>query len=178
MPNRSHVEPGGGGSDREHRAPNGRCAVSNSAAVIPYVAAKRAAEECALQPGRDVVVTNPAFLVGPDDPEPSVMGRFAFDIGRDGYRSSLPAVSTWSTSATWRWLTFWPQNTGELDVAISLAVGRSFPEIFDMLARVAGYRPRWSPRVSSGWMQALAMLTETRAFGLAVSPIRRWDTFV
>jgi dihydroflavonol-4-reductase len=42
---------------------------------LPYCEAKRASEEVALASGRDVVVTNPAYLLGPDDDEPSVMGR-------------------------------------------------------------------------------------------------------
>jgi dihydroflavonol-4-reductase len=45
---------------------------------IDYVHAKRAAEEIALDAaagGHDVVVVNPAYLVGPDDHEPSVMGK-------------------------------------------------------------------------------------------------------
>jgi dihydroflavonol-4-reductase len=46
---------------------------------VAYVAAKRAAEELALDAaahGRDVVVTNPGYLLGPEDLERSVMGRF------------------------------------------------------------------------------------------------------
>ena len=46
---------------------------------VPYVCAKRAAEELALQAaagGTDVVVVNPGYLVGPEDHEPSAMGRF------------------------------------------------------------------------------------------------------
>src|SRR5262245_25769173 len=43
--------------------------------AIDYVHAKRAAEEVALASGRDVVVANPGYLLGPDDLEGSVMGR-------------------------------------------------------------------------------------------------------
>lgn len=46
---------------------------------VDYVHAKRSAEEIALagaKSGRDVVVVNPAYLVGPEDYERSVMGRF------------------------------------------------------------------------------------------------------
>jgi dihydroflavonol-4-reductase len=52
---------------------------------IDYVHAKRAAEEAALrsaEAGRDVVVTNPGYLVGPDDFGPSVMGRFCLRYWR------------------------------------------------------------------------------------------------
>jgi dihydroflavonol-4-reductase len=46
---------------------------------VDYVRAKRAAEQVALEAaarGRHVVVTNPGYLVGPGDYEPSVLGRF------------------------------------------------------------------------------------------------------
>lgn len=46
---------------------------------VQYVRAKRAAEELALEAsanGQDVVVVNPGYLLGPEDFEPSVMGRF------------------------------------------------------------------------------------------------------
>lgn len=46
---------------------------------IDYVLAKRAAEQIALDAarnGRDVVVVNPGYLIGPEDFEPSVMGKF------------------------------------------------------------------------------------------------------
>jgi dihydroflavonol-4-reductase len=137
---------------------------SNAAAAIPYVAAKRVAEECALQSGRDVVVTNPAFLIGPNDPEPSVMGRFCVRY----WKGRIPIVPPGGLNLV---------DVRDVAMAHLMAAehgraGRryllggedhSFPEIFDLLAGVAGYRPRWSPRVSSGWMQALAVVTETRA---------------
>src|SRR5205085_7315411 len=46
--------------------------------AIPYVHAKRKAEQEALgaaRRGQDVVVVNPAYLVGPGDHEGSIMGR-------------------------------------------------------------------------------------------------------
>src|SRR5204862_4021175 len=43
---------------------------------VGYVRAKRTAEAEALAArGADVVVVNPGYLLGPDDPGPSVMGR-------------------------------------------------------------------------------------------------------
>ena len=47
--------------------------------LLPYVKAKRDAEAIALAAaaaGKDVVVTNPSYLVGPLDHENSVMGRY------------------------------------------------------------------------------------------------------
>src|SRR5438445_597853 len=46
---------------------------------IDYVQAKRAAEQLAFAAaarGRHVIVTNPGYLLGPEDHEHSVMGRF------------------------------------------------------------------------------------------------------
>ncbi len=46
---------------------------------VNYVQAKRATEELALAAaarGRDVVIVNPGALIGPEDYEPSIMGRF------------------------------------------------------------------------------------------------------
>src|SRR5262249_22116390 len=52
---------------------------------IDYVHAKRNAEQVALAAaasGKDVVVVNPAYLLGPDDLEPSVIGRFCVRFWR------------------------------------------------------------------------------------------------
>jgi dihydroflavonol-4-reductase len=52
---------------------------------LPYVAAKRAAEELALAAaaaGRDVVIVNPTYLVGPEDYDGSLMGRFCHRFWR------------------------------------------------------------------------------------------------
>jgi dihydroflavonol-4-reductase len=48
----------------------------NAALRVAYVRAKHAADEAAVAAGRvrDVVVVNPGYLFGPDDPGPSVMG--------------------------------------------------------------------------------------------------------
>src|SRR5947207_1382546 len=42
---------------------------------VDYVHAKRAAERLALEGPRPAVVTNPGYLLGPEDHERSVMGR-------------------------------------------------------------------------------------------------------
>lgn len=55
----------------------------NAALRSDYVRAKRAAEEVALAArDRDIVVTNPGYLFGPDDPVPSVMGDFCVRFWR------------------------------------------------------------------------------------------------
>ncbi len=52
---------------------------------VDYVHAKKAAEEVALDAavrGADVVVVNPAYLIGPDDEDGSIMGRFCLRFWR------------------------------------------------------------------------------------------------
>jgi dihydroflavonol-4-reductase len=64
----------------------------NAALGVEYVRAKRAADEAALGAGRvrDVVVVNPGYLFGPDDPGPSVMGRLCRRFWR-GHLAVPPA---------------------------------------------------------------------------------------
>ncbi|HEY1187074.1 MAG TPA: NAD-dependent epimerase/dehydratase family protein, partial [Gemmata sp.] len=56
----------------------------NTGLRVSYVQAKRAAEEAALaaRHERDVVVVNPGYLFGPDDPGPSVMGQLCVRFWR------------------------------------------------------------------------------------------------
>jgi dihydroflavonol-4-reductase len=67
------------GASRQGRVFNEDDAFPMSGLRVSYVRAKRAAEEVALEAaakGQDVVVANPGYLIGPEDYEPSVMGRF------------------------------------------------------------------------------------------------------
>src|SRR5262245_23531307 len=57
---------------------------------FPYVHSKREAERVALAGGRDVVVVNPAYLIGPDDHELSVMGRLCTRFWRGRLPVTLP----------------------------------------------------------------------------------------
>jgi dihydroflavonol-4-reductase len=56
----------------------------NSALPVAYVRAKRTSDEMAVAAGRsrDVVVVNPGYLFGPDDPGPSVMGHLCLRFWR------------------------------------------------------------------------------------------------
>src|SRR5262245_41143180 len=56
----------------------------NAGLRVAYVQAKRAADESALAAARerDVVVVNPGYLFGPDDPAPSVMGKLCLSFWR------------------------------------------------------------------------------------------------
>ncbi|HEY2103785.1 MAG TPA: NAD-dependent epimerase/dehydratase family protein [Chthoniobacterales bacterium] len=55
---------------------------------VDYVRTKRVAEELVLAAKQDVVVTNPGYLVGPDDPELSMVGRFC----RRYWRGRIPVA--------------------------------------------------------------------------------------
>jgi dihydroflavonol-4-reductase len=59
--------------------------------AVPYVQGKRVAERLMLEAydqGRDVVIVNPAYMIGPDDHGPSIMGRLLLRI----WRGRVPAV--------------------------------------------------------------------------------------
>lgn len=140
---------------------------NKAAADVPYVQAKRGAEALALEAahsGRDVVVTNPGYLVGPEDHEHSVIGRLCERF----WRGRAPLVPPGGL------------NLADVrDVALGhlLAAehGRrgeryllggedhSFASFFALLARVAGFRPRALPRFPWPAFAAFAGLAELRA---------------
>ncbi|MFO0927904.1 MAG: NAD-dependent epimerase/dehydratase family protein [Gemmataceae bacterium] len=65
------------GARRHRHGRSTRRAFNLQRIALPYVHAKRGAEELvvAAMGAKDVVVVNPGYLVGPDDHENSVMGR-------------------------------------------------------------------------------------------------------
>jgi dihydroflavonol-4-reductase len=133
---------------------------------VGYVRAKRAAEEEALAAaaaGRDVVVVNPGYLFGPDDPGPSVMGRLCARFWRGRVLLAPPggvnAVDVRDAAA------------GHLLAAERGAAGRRYilggrnvgmRALFGMLAAAAGFRPRWLPRLPGGLFAAFACCAEGR----------------
>lgn len=134
---------------------------------LPYVHSKRAAEQLALAAaaqGRDVVVTNPGFLVGPEDHLRSVMGRLC---GRFWRARLLAAAPGGFSLADVR-----DVAAGHLLAAQHGASGRRYilagdnhtlHELLTMLAQVAGYAPRALPRLPA-WTQAvLAGMAELRS---------------
>jgi dihydroflavonol-4-reductase len=135
--------------------------------AIDYVHAKRAAESIALDRaagGRDVVVTNPGYLVGPEDFERSVMGRFCARY----WRGQIPLAP--------------PGGFNLVDVR-DVAIGhmlaaergrsgrryilggenRTFPEFMRLLAQAGGMRPRSIPVVPMWTLFALAAGAEARS---------------
>jgi dihydroflavonol-4-reductase len=132
---------------------------------LAYVNAKRAAEEIALAADQDVVVVNPSYLVGPDDPDGSIMGRFCrrFWAGRIILASpgGVNLVDVRDVAA------------GHLLAAEYGRAGRryllggedhSFASLLARMAEVAGMRPRWLPRMPVAALTAFACLAEVRGW--------------
>jgi dihydroflavonol-4-reductase len=134
---------------------------------VRYVQSKRAAEELALAAagnGRDVIVTNPGYLVGPDDPERSVMGRMC----RRFWRGRIPVAPPGGFNL----VDVRDVATGHLLAAERGIAGRryilggenlSLAEFMRMLAMSAGWRPRAVPTVPRWLVTAVAELSELRA---------------
>lgn len=125
---------------------------------VEYVQAKRAAEGLALASagrGRDVVVVNPAFLVGPEDYEPSVMGRFCLRFWK-GRILVVPPGGLNLVDAR-------DVASGHLLAAERGQSGRryilggenvSFPALAQHLGLVAGMRPRCLRHIP-GWVEGI-----------------------
>ncbi len=134
--------------------------------ALPYARAKRAAEALALAAaaaGRDVVVTNPAFLVGPGDAGGSVMGRFC----RRVWAGRLPAAPPGGVNAA---------DVRDVAAGHLLAAQRGRPgrryvlggedhplaALMALLAEAAGGPPRRPPRLPGWAVAALAAVAECR----------------
>jgi len=134
---------------------------------LPYVRAKRAAEELALEAaerGHDVVVTNPAYMVGPDDHEGSIMGRFCVRY----WNGHIPIAPPGGFNL----VDVRDVARGHLLAAEYGRPGRRFllggedhlfPSFLSLLARAAGYRPRLTPRLPRWAFTLLARLSACRA---------------
>jgi dihydroflavonol-4-reductase len=129
---------------------------------VGYVQAKRAAEELALQAaaaGREVVVVNPAFLVGPEDFGPSVMGRFLLRF----WRGRIPLAPPGGLNL----VDVRDAAEGHLLAAERGQSGRryilggenlSFADLFRLLSEVGGLSPRRLAGLPRGlwWLAAAA----------------------
>jgi dihydroflavonol-4-reductase len=135
---------------------------------VDYVHAKRAAEELALQAqgrGRWVVVTNPGYLLGPEDHERSVMGRFClrfwkgrllmappggfnFVDVRDAARGHLLAAEHGRSGCRY----------------ILGGANHTLKDFMILLAQAGALRPRAIPRAATWAMRALATVAEGRAW--------------
>ncbi len=134
---------------------------------VEYVHAKRNAEGIALKAaaaGRDVVVVNPSYLVGPEDFERSVMGRFCERF----WKRKIPILP--------------PGGLNFVDVR-DVAIGhllaaergesgrryilggsdRSIAEYARELAEVAAMPATWRPTIPAWLLSSLALFAEARA---------------
>ncbi|HYH66283.1 MAG TPA: NAD-dependent epimerase/dehydratase family protein [Urbifossiella sp.] len=135
---------------------------------VEYVRAKRAAEEVAVAAaaaGHDVVVVNPGYLFGPDDPGPSVMGDVCIHYWR-GHVAFAPPGGINVVDVR-------DVADGHLLAAERGVCGRRYVlggenvryrGLFEALARVAGLRRRFLPELgpvlAPGVMRAAAVVAE------------------
>ncbi len=136
--------------------------------AMEYVQAKRATESLALaaaQQGQDVVVTNPAYLVGPEDWAPSVMGRFCSRF----WRGRVPIAPPGGLNL----VDVRDVARGHLLAAQHGQAGRryilggenhNFPALMEQLARAAGLRPRLTPRWPFWALWPVALIAELRGW--------------
>lgn len=142
---------------------------------IDYVHAKRDAEELALAAataGQDVVVTNPGYLVGPEDFENSIMGRFC--------------VRTWTGNMAiappggWDLVDVRDVAVGHLLAAERGTSGRryllggenlSVKSFIQRLAFAAKMRPRSFPRISISAVFVSAIVAES------ISRFTGWEPY-
>jgi dihydroflavonol-4-reductase len=118
----------------------------NARLRVAYVHAKREAEQLAVASGRDVVVTNPGYLIGPEDYGGSVMGRFCTRFWRGRIPFAPPGglnLVDVRDAAEGHILTAERGEPGKryLLGGENLPMGNFLRE----LAAVAGLRPRWLP---------------------------------
>ena len=135
---------------------------------IDYVHAKRAAERLALDEagrGRDLVVTNPGYLVGPEDFDRSAMGEFCLRY----WRGKIPIASPGGLNL----VDARDVATGHLLAAEHGRAGRRYilggenqtiPGLIAALAEVGGLRPRIRSTLPYWSLAALAGCGEFRGF--------------
>ena len=142
---------------------------------VEYVRGKRAAEAMALS-GENVVVTNPGYLFGPEDFGPSVMGHFCNRY----WRGRIPFSPGGGISA----VDVRDVAVGHLLAAEKGISGRryilagenlSYPQRLAQLAEAAKFRPRFTPRMSTWVMTALAAGEELQGKITGKSPFPSFE---
>lgn len=146
---------------------------------IAYVESKRAAEELALRAAagrRDVVVTNPAYLVGPEDYERSAMGRFCVRF----WKGRVPVAPPGGFNL----VDVRDAAAGHLLAAERGAAGgryllggedHSFPSFMRLLALAGRCRPRAVVRLPWVALALMAGLAEFRALFTGKEPYPSFD---
>jgi len=135
--------------------------------AVDYVHAKRAAEQVAIAAGRcgrSVLVVNPAYLVGPEDHEDSIMGRFCARF----WKGRVPLAPP----GGFNFVDVRDAARGCLLAAEHGRPGRRYilggenqtlQSFLALLARAAGFQPRALPRLPLWMLGALAYVTEAKA---------------
>lgn len=135
---------------------------------IDYVHAKRAGERIALDQaasGRDVVVVNPGYLVGPDDFERSVMGRFCVRYWRGMIPFAPPGgFNLVDVRDVARGHLLAAQHGKSGRRYILGGENRTHAAFMAELAGVSGLNPRGTPVLPYWAFAALAGLGECRAW--------------
>jgi dihydroflavonol-4-reductase len=155
------------GASRRGEILNEEASSQSSSHKLIYVRAKQTAEQLAIDAaaaGRDVVITNPGYLVGPEDYERSIMGRFCVRFWKGRVPMSPPgglSLVDVRDVATGHLLAAEKGKTGHR--YILGGENHRFPSILRMLARVAGCRPRALPRIPWLLLAAVASLAELRS---------------
>lgn len=141
---------------------------------VDYVHAKRAAERAALEAaarGSHLVVANPGYLVGPDDHERSVMGRFCVRF----WKGRVPLAP----AGGFNLVDVRDVAAGHLLAAEHGRPGRRYilggenctlRRFMELLAEVADMRPRGLPALPRWAMNALAAVSELRAWATHKPP--------
>lgn len=137
---------------------------NGAASRVPYVQAKRAAEKIVLESGSDMIITNPGYLVGPDDHENSIMGRLCERYWRGRAPLAPPGGLNLADVRDVARGHLLAAERGQAGKRYLLGgENHSFAAFFRLLAAAAGYRPRGLPRLPLLAFTALARLAELRA---------------
>lgn len=133
---------------------------------LPYCHAKRAAEELALNTigNRDVVVVNPAYLVGPSDYEGSIMGRFCLRFWRGRVPLAPPGGVNLVDVRDVALGHLLAAELGRRGQRYILAgENRTYTAFMCDLAAAAGWPRRWRPTVPCWMLTLVAGMNELRA---------------
>jgi dihydroflavonol-4-reductase len=134
---------------------------------VSYVHAKRASEQLAIgaaRRGQNVVVTNPGYLVGPEDHGRSVMGRFCVRFWKGRILLTPPggmSLVDVRDAARGHLLAAERGQSGEQYVLGGENL--TFREFLALLAEAGGLSPRPIPQLPSWAMSAVAAVSECRA---------------
>lgn len=162
------------GGTRDGRVLDESSPYPNARLPIEYIRAKRLGEVAALKAageGADVVVTNPAYLIGPHDYGKSVMGNFCTRF----WRGRIPFAPPGGYNLVD------VRDVGEGHVLAAergrrgeryFLGGENLPlkSFVELLAAAAGYRPRWLPTCPTGLLGCIAALQECRGRLLGKTP--------